>query len=251
LLLVAWSGSARAAGPAAGQDLTPTARELSDQALRQYQRGEFDAAIESFMGAFALSKNPGLLFNVAQAYRLKGDCEQARDYYQRYLNAEHESPFKLSLERRVAEMEACVTSRRPKEAMTTAAATKTAATKTAAAITTAAAATTTTGPTTTATTTAGLTALPAPALAASRLEASPRRRAAAWTLRGSAAVLLVSSAVFGALAWDARQDYSGTDVQRVAWEANDRYETNTALAWTFAASGVACAVISYFVDRSR
>src|SRR5580765_1025604 len=88
LLLVAWNGPrAAAAAPDAGQDLTPTARELSDQALRQYQQGELDAAIESFMGAYALSNNAGLLFNVAQAYRLKGDCQHARDYYQRYLSA--------------------------------------------------------------------------------------------------------------------------------------------------------------------
>src|SRR5690348_11036209 len=79
LLLIAGTGSSRAASPDAGQDLTPTARELSDQALHHYQQGEYDAAIEAFMGAFALSNNSGLLFNVAQAYRLKGDCEHARD----------------------------------------------------------------------------------------------------------------------------------------------------------------------------
>src|SRR5204863_10212398 len=86
VLLVAWNGSGMAAAtPEAGQDLTPTARELSNRALRQYELEHFDAAIESFTGAYALSNNPGLLFNVAQAYRLKGDCEHARDYYQRYL----------------------------------------------------------------------------------------------------------------------------------------------------------------------
>jgi len=38
---------------------------------------------------------------------------------------------------------------------------------------------------------------------------------------------------------------------RAATEANDRYETNSALTWTFAATGVACAVVSYFVGRRR
>src|SRR6185295_2893321 len=110
-LLVVWIGARPAAAASdAGQDLTLTARDLSDQALRHYQQGEFDAAIESFMGAFALSNNPGLLFNVAQAYRLKGDCARAGDYYQRYLSAVPETPLKASLERRVAEMRACVES---------------------------------------------------------------------------------------------------------------------------------------------
>jgi tetratricopeptide (TPR) repeat protein len=232
LLLVAWSGSSNAAPPDAGQDLTPTARELSDQALRQYQQGQFDAAIESFMGAFVLSNNPGLLFNVAQAYRLKGDCEHARDYYQRYLGAVPETPFKPSLERRVAEMDACLKNRGAPAAaggdditlrIDASAGTRTAAPP----------------------------APPAPDLTAQKPELSPARRAAVWTLRGSAAALLASSAVFGLLAWDARQDFQSAATPRGGLEANDRYTTDSALAWTFAASGVACAVISYFVGRHR
>jgi tetratricopeptide (TPR) repeat protein len=232
LLLVGWSASSHAAPPDAGQDLTPTARELSDQALRQYQSGEFDAAIESFTGAFALSNNPGLLFNVAQAYRLKGDCKQARDYYQRYLGAVPETPLKPSLERRVAEMEACVGSH---------------------------GATATTRPGDTAngldagaiTTKAGSPAGPTPELVSNKTDAASTRRATVWTLRGSAAALLVSSAAFGALAWNARQDAWNAVTQRAAWDANDRYQTDTALTWTFAASGLACAVVSYFVGRHR
>jgi tetratricopeptide (TPR) repeat protein len=229
LLLVAWHGIGprpAAAAPDAGQDLTLTARELSDQALRQYQQGQFDAAIESFMGAFALSNNPGLLFNVAQAYRLKGDCEHARDYYQRYLNAVPETAIKPSLERRVAEMEACLKS----------------------------SATAAVGPSADAGVVTVTTALPGPRgsdLASPKPEASTSRRAVVWTLRGSGAALVAASAVFGALAWDAYRDVDNAATQRAAYEANDRYRTNTALTLTFAASGLACVVISYFVGRQR
>lgn len=223
LLLVAGRGAgyaaAQDAGSSAGADLTPTARELSDQALRQYQEGRFDAAIESFMGAFALSNNPGLLFNVAQAYRLKGDCEHARDYYRRYLGAVPDSPFRPSLERRVAEMEACVKTR---------------------------------GPAAPAVTTIVTPAAPrGPERVAPTPEVSPGRRAAVWTLRGSAATLLASSAVFGALAWDARRDFESAPTPRAAQGPADRYATDTALAWSFAAIGLACAVASYIVDRQR
>src|SRR5215471_2792496 len=87
LLIAAASGVGRAAtSDQDGQDLTPTARDLSDRGLAQYQRGELDGAIESFMEAFALSNNPGLLFNVAQAFRLKRDCARAKEYYRRYLD---------------------------------------------------------------------------------------------------------------------------------------------------------------------
>jgi hypothetical protein len=103
----------------------------------------------------------------------------------------------------------------------------------------------------TVTTTAAPAAPPAVRLAPPDVEASPRRRAAVWTLRGSALALLASSAVFGALAWEARQDALGTSLQREALEANDRYRTRTALTWTFAAAGVACAVASYIVGRQR
>jgi len=231
LLLVATSAT-HAASPDGGQDLTPTARELSDQALRQYQKGELDAAIESFMGAFALSNNPGLLFNVAQAYRLKGDCEHARDYYQRYLGAVPETPFKPSLERRVVEMEACLKNRPATATLATA--------------------DTAHGGGASAVTTAATRAAPPPSeLASPTREAPSARRAVVWTLRGSAAALLATSAVFGALTWNAYRDIENAATMREAWDANDRYKTDSALTWTFAATGAACALISYFVGQHR
>jgi tetratricopeptide (TPR) repeat protein len=231
LLLIAGTGSSRAASPDAGQDLTPTARELSDQALHHYQQGEYDAAIEAFMGAFALSNNSGLLFNVAQAYRLKGDCERARDYYQRFLGAVPETPLKPSLDRRVAEMEACIKSHG----------------------TAAPAAPAETGRPSG----AGVATTPAapptaqPVLVSPRPEPSSMRRAAVWTLRGSAVALLAGAAVFGALSWDAYQDYRNASTPQQAQDPSNRYATNTTLTWTFAVSGVACAVVSYFVGRQR
>jgi tetratricopeptide (TPR) repeat protein len=224
---------AAAAAPDAGQDLTLTARALSDQALRQYQQGEYDAAIESFMGAFALSNNPGLLFNVAQAYRLKGDCEHARDYYQRYLSTVPETPLKPSLERRLTEMEACLKS---SGATTSAGPGDPTGTITARGAT--------------ATATAAPPPPPRPDLTAQQPDGSSKR-AVVWTLRGSAVALLATSAVFGALAWDASRDVDNAPTMRAATEANDRYTTNSALTWTFAATGVACAVVSYFVGRRR
>ena len=231
-LLAAWNGPrAAVAAPDAGQDLTLTARDLSDQALRQYQQGQFDAAIESFMGAFALSNNSGLLFNVAQAYRLKGDCEHARDYYQRYLGAVPETPLKPSLERRVAEMQTCLESSRAQAAVAPAAGTR--------------------GNHADAMTTTRLAPRTSEDAASPGADLSPRKRAVVWTLRGSAGALLASSAVFGALSWGAYRDANDAVTPRAAQDASNRYKVDTALTWTFAASGVACAVVSYFVGRHR
>ena len=218
--------------PAHDADLTPTARELSDQGLRQYQQADYDAAIESFMSAFALSNNAGLLFNVAQAYRLKGDCARAKETYQRYLDAAPETALRSSVAKRLTEMDGCLKGGRSISLD---------------------------GPVVTAATAEPV--VTAPAQETVRLEspgisrdnppaAAPRRRALVWTLRGSAAALLASSAVFGGMAWSAYRDYHGTSQQIAASEANDRFRTDARSAWIFAASGLACAVASYLVGRN-
>ena len=229
LLIFVWGGHGNASPPPRddNRDLTPTARELSDRGLRQYQAGELDAAIESFMGAFALSDNTGLLFNVAQAYRLKGDCALAREYYRRYLTAAPESNLKPTVERRLVEMDSCIQATKPDVAPAPRLAPP--VQPKAAPAAGPAAATTTLAP----------------------RAVSSRRHAATWTLRGSAAALLASGAVFGGLAWDAKRDHDATMLMLPAEQASDRYYLNRTLALTFVLSGVACAVVSYFVGRGQ
>ena len=230
LLISVWGGHGNASPPPRddNRDLTPTARELSDRGLRQYQAGDLDAAIESFMGAFALSDNTGLLFNVAQAYRLKGDCALAREYYRRYLTAAPESNLKPTVERRLIEMDTCIQATKPVVAPAPRLAPPDQP--------------------------KAPTAAAAPAVATTTLATrtvSSRRHAATWTLRGSAAALLASGAVFGGLAWDAKRDHDATTLMVAADEAGDRYYLNRTLALTFVVSGVACAVVSYFVGRGQ
>jgi hypothetical protein len=209
-----------------GRDLTPTAREFSDRGLRHYESGEYDASIESFMEAFALSNNAGLLFNVAQAYRLKQDCVHAQEFYARYLETSPETALKASVERRLAEMKSCAaassaTAPPPDEESSTA----------------------TPAPRLI------VSAVPIAASTDRRATTSPRGRAAVWGLRGSAAALLVSSGAFAAFAWDAHRDYEATSFQLTASQANDRFEADTRWALTFGIAGVACAVASYLVGR--
>jgi tetratricopeptide (TPR) repeat protein len=65
------------------------ARALYDEALRHYNVAEYADAITAFKGAYLLSGDPKLLFDVAQSYRLSGDCEQALRFYK---NFEREAP---------------------------------------------------------------------------------------------------------------------------------------------------------------
>lgn len=50
-----------------------------------YEAGDYDRAIEEFLAARKLLPLPDFLFNLGQAYRLKGDPKTAADYYQHYL----------------------------------------------------------------------------------------------------------------------------------------------------------------------
>ena len=54
----------------------------------------FADAVTAFKGAYLLSGDPKLLFNVAQSYRLSGDCEQALRFYK---NFKREAPQAANL----------------------------------------------------------------------------------------------------------------------------------------------------------
>jgi tetratricopeptide (TPR) repeat protein len=61
------------------------AERLFVQAQEHLARGEHDQAVELFERSFLLSREPLLVYDIAQAYRLKGDCASALDHYRRYL----------------------------------------------------------------------------------------------------------------------------------------------------------------------
>jgi tetratricopeptide (TPR) repeat protein len=80
------------ASPAiAGDKIDPATQAKADvlfeKAQGNYQAGQFQAAIPLFQEAFDLVHDPVYLFNIAQSYRKVLDCENAFDFYTRYLNA--------------------------------------------------------------------------------------------------------------------------------------------------------------------
>jgi len=81
------------------------ARRLYDLGITHYDLGEFDQAIAAFKQAYALTQAPGLLFNIAQAYRLKKDYENALYFYRSYLRKEPDAPNRSDVEARIGEME--------------------------------------------------------------------------------------------------------------------------------------------------
>jgi tetratricopeptide (TPR) repeat protein len=81
-------------------------KELTEQGIRQFQQGEYDAAIESFSAAHVLSPNPMFLFNIAQAHRKAGRPREALSHYQLFLRKAPDSPLRPETEAYIALVEA-------------------------------------------------------------------------------------------------------------------------------------------------
>ena len=69
-----------------GSNAVPAkARTLAERGRAYHDAGDYANAINAFTQAYVIAPSPALLFNLAQAYRLKGDCEDAALMYRRYL----------------------------------------------------------------------------------------------------------------------------------------------------------------------
>jgi tetratricopeptide (TPR) repeat protein len=69
----------------AGEPVPQKARKLAERGRELHERGDYARAIVAFKEAYVLAPSPGLLFNLAQAYRLQGSCEDAALMYRRYI----------------------------------------------------------------------------------------------------------------------------------------------------------------------
>jgi tetratricopeptide (TPR) repeat protein len=63
------------------------AKLLADRGRALHDAGDYAGAIAAYKEAYVLAPRAGLLFNLAQAYRLSGDCDDAAFMYQRFLDS--------------------------------------------------------------------------------------------------------------------------------------------------------------------
>jgi tetratricopeptide (TPR) repeat protein len=86
------------------------AAELYRVGSKHYNLGEYERAIASFKQAYRLSAAPELLFNIAQAHRLKGKagCSEALRFYKTYLRLTPKGPHRGKVEAAMVDMERCV-----------------------------------------------------------------------------------------------------------------------------------------------
>lgn len=83
------------------------AGELVDEANRHYNVAEYKEAIAAYKEAYKLIPEPLLLWNLAQAYRLAGDCTNALTFYKNYVREAPGGQFRAMADQRIPEMEAC------------------------------------------------------------------------------------------------------------------------------------------------
>jgi tetratricopeptide (TPR) repeat protein len=113
LTLVLLVGTRAVAQPSARAQAE--ARELYKKAMTHYELGEFEVAITEFKRAYELTSAPGLLFNIAQVYRMKKDPEQAIYFYRTYLRLMPDAPNRADVESLMAENQVLLDEKRAKE----------------------------------------------------------------------------------------------------------------------------------------
>ncbi len=73
-------------------DARRKAAELFARGRAAFERGDYEAALVDLRASYELVPAPALLFNIAQALRLAGKCEEAEEQYRRYRDAGLELP---------------------------------------------------------------------------------------------------------------------------------------------------------------
>jgi hypothetical protein len=74
------------------------------QATTKYNLGRWDEAIELFQKSYEEFPAPEFLFNIAQAYRQKGDCQNGLFFYRRFLALKPDTAQRPEVEARIAEL---------------------------------------------------------------------------------------------------------------------------------------------------
>jgi tetratricopeptide (TPR) repeat protein len=91
-----------------GMAIPEKARFLADRGRQLQRDGKFAEALEAYKAAYVLAPSPGLLFNLAQAYRLNGDCDDAAWMYRRFLDTDPREDLRSLVNDHLAKLQACM-----------------------------------------------------------------------------------------------------------------------------------------------
>ena len=82
------------------------ARQLYDEGAKRFEQHQYELAVDAFKSAYALSGRTNLLFNIAVAYEeWSGHCDDAREFYERYLRLKPDATDRGDVETRLARIQ--------------------------------------------------------------------------------------------------------------------------------------------------
>jgi tetratricopeptide (TPR) repeat protein len=123
LLAVAWwvalalglaaTPPARAEAPQTTAGANPESVRLYQQGLRHFEARRYDEAIADFEAAYLVTPAAGLLYNMAQAHRLAGNCAKALSYYEQFMAAAPAAKMRERTAAQIAEMQRCLIAAAP------------------------------------------------------------------------------------------------------------------------------------------
>lgn len=89
------------------REVPARARELAKLGRELHEKGDYAGAVQAYTEAYALAPAPALLFDLAQAYRLAGRCDDAAVMYRRFLQADPDQEARALAEAHLINVDRC------------------------------------------------------------------------------------------------------------------------------------------------
>ncbi len=83
------------------------AERLYTEGQKAYDEQHYDVALKAWERSYELSHLPALIFNIAQAYRLHGDCAKALASYRKFVELDPTSDERANADGLIKEMQPC------------------------------------------------------------------------------------------------------------------------------------------------
>jgi hypothetical protein len=84
---------------------TEQARQRYQEAQKQFELGNWEAAIQGYAKAYELRPDPIFLYDMAQAHRRSGSAQKALDLYKNYLIKDPKSPRRAEVAERIRSLQ--------------------------------------------------------------------------------------------------------------------------------------------------
>lgn len=102
---IAWIVAMMITALGSAAEASPTPEDLYDEGQAAYNGTDYVTAIVKWRASYEISREPVLLFNIAHAYRLSGDCKQAMSTYRQFISIDPKADERSLADDLVRELE--------------------------------------------------------------------------------------------------------------------------------------------------